>query len=163
MGDLEFWRSIKVKCNGAFELPIYDFLLVSNSNYMSNLHRSGVIATRKFFSCLLSLGPNFDPNPHPPPHHPSPTLTPGWFFSKLNGFPPWVRRKASTKNEVDQFNIFWDILLTDTQKTHTQTNGSKEPRAGFNKTFQAENVQSSATVWQEDPASTGRLIMNNPK
>ncbi len=47
MGDLEFdlSRSLKVKSNGAVRFPIYDFLLVSNSNYMSNSHRLGVIAT----------------------------------------------------------------------------------------------------------------------
>ncbi len=40
-------RSLKVKSNGAVGLPIYEFLLVSNSNYMymSNWHRLGVIAT----------------------------------------------------------------------------------------------------------------------
>ena len=57
MGDLEFdlSRSLKVKFNGAVRLPIYDFLLVSNNNYMSNSHHLGVIATRKIFSYLLSL------------------------------------------------------------------------------------------------------------
>ncbi len=77
LGDLEFdlSRSIKVKSKGAVRLSIYDFLLVSNSNYMSNSHRLGV---RKIFSYLLSLGPNFAP--------PRPTLTPGRLFSKSNGF-----------------------------------------------------------------------------
>ncbi len=47
MCDLEFdlSRSLKVKSNGAVGLPINDFLLVSNSNYMSNSHRLGVIAS----------------------------------------------------------------------------------------------------------------------
>ncbi len=36
-------RSLKVKCNGADGLPIYDFVLMSNSNYMSLYHRLGVI------------------------------------------------------------------------------------------------------------------------
>ncbi len=45
LSDLE--RSLKAKTNGAVGLPIYDFLLVSNSNYMSNSHRLGVIAARK--------------------------------------------------------------------------------------------------------------------
>ncbi len=67
----------KVKSNGAVGLT-YDFLLVSNSNYMSNSYRLGVIATRTFFSYLLSLVPNFGP--------PTPTLTPGRFFSKSNRF-----------------------------------------------------------------------------
>ncbi len=49
-----------------------------------------------------------------------PTHTPRPFFSKTNGFLPG---KASTKNEVDQFNIFLDILLTGAQ-TDTQ---SKKP------------------------------------
>ena len=82
IGELEvdFSRSTKVIGNGALGLPIYDFLLVSNSNYMSSSHHLGVIATRKIFSSLLSLGPNFDPL--------SPILTPGRFFSKSNGFLP---------------------------------------------------------------------------
>ena len=74
MGDLEFdlSRSLEVKFNAAVGLPIYDSLLVSNSNYMSNSHRLGVTAIRNFFfifSYLLSLGPNFDPS--------TPSLTPG--------------------------------------------------------------------------------------
>ncbi len=37
MSDLAFdlSRSLKVKATGAVVLPIYDFLLLSNSNYMS--------------------------------------------------------------------------------------------------------------------------------
>ena len=79
-GDLDFdlSRSLKVKSNGAPRLPIYDFLSVSNSNYMPNSHCLGVIATRKNFSYLLSLGPNFGP--------PKPTLTLKQFFSKSNRF-----------------------------------------------------------------------------
>ncbi len=76
---------------------------------MSKSHRLVVIATQKFFSYRLSLGPNFDP--------PKPTLTPCDFF-KIEWFPPWVAGKTFTKNEVDRSNIFGDILLTDTQ---TQT------------------------------------------
>ena len=80
MGGLEFdlSRSLKVKSNGEVGLPKYDFLLVSNSNYMSKARHLGVTATRKFFSYLLSLEPNFDP-PHPP-------LPWGDFFSKSIGF-----------------------------------------------------------------------------
>ncbi len=80
VSDLEFdlSRPLKVKSNGAVGLSIYDFLLVSNSNYMSKLRRLGVIATQKNFSYLLSLGPNFDPA----------TRTPGRFFSTSNGFLP---------------------------------------------------------------------------
>ncbi len=85
--------SLKVKSNGAVGLSIYDFLLVSNNKYMSNSHHLGVIAAWKFFSYVLSLGPNFDT--HPP--SPIPTLTPGYFFLfKIKGFPPWVREKAVT-------------------------------------------------------------------
>ena len=41
MNDLEFdlSRSLKVKYDGAVGLPIYDFLLVYNSNYMPISHR----------------------------------------------------------------------------------------------------------------------------
>ncbi len=63
--DFDFPRSLKVKSNGTVVLPIYDFLLLSNSKYVSNSHHLGVLATRKFFSYLLSLGPNFD-TLHPP-------------------------------------------------------------------------------------------------
>ena len=89
--------SLKVKSNGAIRLPIYDFLLVSNSNYMTNSHHLGVIATRKKVSYLLSLGPN------PPPPHP---LYFGAIIFQIEWFPPWVTGKASTKNELDWFNIF---------------------------------------------------------
>ncbi len=80
MSDLDFdlSRSLKVKSNGAGGLPIYDFLSVSNSKYMSNSQRLGVIATRKFFSYLLSSGPNFGP--------PKPTLALCQFLSKSNRF-----------------------------------------------------------------------------
>ena len=68
LGDLEFdlSMSLKVKSNGAVGLPIYDFLLASNCNYVCNSHHLGVAATRKFFSYLLSFGPNFDLPPNPP-------------------------------------------------------------------------------------------------
>ena len=57
MTNLEFdlSRSLNVKSDGAVRLDIYDFLLASNSNYMSNWHRLGVIATqKKMFSYVLS-------------------------------------------------------------------------------------------------------------
>ncbi len=58
MRDLEFdpLKSLKVKSNGAVGLTIYDFLLVPNSNYMSNSHHLGVIASRNF-SAISSLCP----------------------------------------------------------------------------------------------------------
>ena len=61
--DLEFdlSRSLKVKFNGAVGVSIYDFLLVSNSNYMSTSHRLTLIGTSTFFFYLLSLDPNFGP------------------------------------------------------------------------------------------------------
>ena len=81
-------------------LPVYEFRLVPNSNYMSISHHLGVVATEKV-SCVLSLRPKF--------WTPTATLTPGQFFFKTEWFPPWImwiRGKASTKNEVDRFNIF---------------------------------------------------------
>ncbi len=94
MSDLEsnLSRSLKVECNGAFGLPIYDFLLVSNSNYMSNSHCLAVIATQKVFSYFLSLGPNFDP--------PTPTLPRADFFSRLNGFLPGSEGKLPPKMKM---------------------------------------------------------------
>ena len=61
MGDLEFdlSRSLKVKYNGAVRPPIYDFLLVSNGNCMSNSHRLGVIATQKKFLQSLIIRAKF--------------------------------------------------------------------------------------------------------
>ncbi len=95
--DFDLSRSLKVKSSGAFRLAIYDFILVSNSNYMSVCHRLEVLDTQKLFSYLLSLGPNFEP--------PTPTLTPGGFFSKSNHFFPG-RRKAATKNKTNWLNTF---------------------------------------------------------
>ncbi len=93
-GDLEFdlSRSLKVKSNGAVGLSTYDSLLVSNSNYMSNSHRLGVIATQNF-SYLLSLGPNFDP--------PGPPLPQGDLF-QIESLHPWVQGKPPIENEVDR-------------------------------------------------------------
>ncbi len=82
---------------------------------MSKSRHLGVIvtATQKNFSYLLIhviIRAKFRP--------PTPTLAPGRFLSKSNGFLPWSEGgRAATKNEVDRFNIFLDILLTDTQ-TH---------------------------------------------
>ena len=50
------------------------------SNDMLIPHRIGVIAARKIFPYLLSLGLNFGP--------PTPTLTPADFFSKSDRFFP---------------------------------------------------------------------------
>ncbi len=54
LGDLEFdlSRSLKVKSNGAIGLSIYDFLLVSNSNYMSKSRCLGLIATHTKISLI---------------------------------------------------------------------------------------------------------------
>ncbi len=82
---------------------------------MSKTRRLGIIAARKLFSYLLSLGPNFDP-PHPP-------LPRGDFFQ--NRMVSSLRGKDSTKNEVDRFNILLDILVTVThtdRQTDRQTN-----------------------------------------
>ncbi len=43
--DFDLSRSLKVKCNGALRLSIYEFLLVSNSNHMSICQRLHDICT----------------------------------------------------------------------------------------------------------------------
>ncbi len=47
MSDLKFalLRSLKVRSNGAIGLPVCEFLLVLNSNYMSIFHRLLLIDT----------------------------------------------------------------------------------------------------------------------
>ena len=86
-----------------------------NSNYVSNSHRLGVIPTRKIFSYLLSLG-QIPTSPTTTSTDPTPTHPyPGAICFKIEWLPAWVRGKASTKTEVDRFNIFLDILLTDRQ------------------------------------------------
>ncbi len=60
LGDLEFdlSRSLKVNSNGAVGLPIYDFLLLSNSNYMyvyNSITPFRTYSQSKNFSYLLSL------------------------------------------------------------------------------------------------------------
>ncbi len=62
--------------NGGIGLPIYDFLLVPNSNRMSISHRLPVLHTLKFWPYRLSLG-----QPPPPPYH-------RHFFSKSIHFCP---------------------------------------------------------------------------
>ena len=68
--DLEFdlSRSLKVKSSGAVGLSIYDFLLITNSNYMSTSHslRDICIFIYIFFSQPLIIGPKVCP---PPSHH----------------------------------------------------------------------------------------------
>ncbi len=75
---------------------------------MSNSYRLGVIATRKSFSYLLSLGPNFDPSPQA-------HLYLWAIFLKIESLHPCVQGKPPVENEVDWSNTFW--LFTD---THTQ-------------------------------------------
>ena len=57
--------SFNVKYNGAFGRFMCGFLLVSNSNHMSNSHRLLVTVARNFFSYLLSLGQNFGASTSP--------------------------------------------------------------------------------------------------
>ena len=57
----------------------------------------------------------------------------------IEWFPPWVTQKASTKNEVNLFNIFLDILLTDSH-TDTQTQSKKHRHA--------KHGRGLITVWQ---------------
>ncbi len=67
MSDLEFdlSLSLKVKSNDAAGLPIYDFLLVLNSNDMSISHHLEVITTLK--KTILPLVAKFRPtHTHPP-------------------------------------------------------------------------------------------------
>ncbi len=47
-------RSFKVKSSSMAEFAIYEFLLVSNSNYMSISHQLGDICTRKFSLHMIS-------------------------------------------------------------------------------------------------------------
>ncbi len=69
MGDPDFdlSRSLKIKSNGAVGLPIYDFLLVSNSNHMSISRRLRDITSWKFSPYLLSTAKLCPP---PPKAHP---------------------------------------------------------------------------------------------
>ncbi len=81
LSDLEFDHSssLKVKSNGAVGLPIYEFLLMSNS--MSISHRLGDICTWTFSLYLLSLGQNLAALGPPLPRA-------DFFFSKSNHFIP---------------------------------------------------------------------------
>ncbi len=118
--DFDLSRSLKVSPNGAAGLPIYDFLLVSNSNLMSlSPFRSPSYLKKNF------LSRNIMAKFRPQPTH----LYPGAiFFFKIEWFPPWVRGKPSTKNEVDHFNIFRVILHTN---RHTQIQSKKPHHASM--------------------------------
>ncbi len=76
LGDLEFDlpSSLQVKSNGVIGLPIYEFLLMYNSNHMSISHRSGDNALEKFFPLISYHRAKIMPPP------PRPTPTPGRFF-----------------------------------------------------------------------------------
>ena len=97
-------------------------LLVANSNYMSVSHRSAVIATGIIFvlGYLITRLKMRTARTHTSPG-------PGTiFFFNIEWLPPWVTGNPSTKNEVDRFNIVWDILLTDIQtKTHKVRDSNK--------------------------------------
>ncbi len=58
--DFDLSRSLKVKSDGALGPPIYNFPVVLKSKHMCTSYHLGVIATKKNFSYLLSLRPNFD-------------------------------------------------------------------------------------------------------
>ncbi len=104
--DFELSRPTRVKSNGAVGLPIYDFLLMSNSNDMPISHRLAVIAIWKFSSYLLSLVQTFgQPLTHPYPHV---FFLFFFFLAKIEcpPSPPRLRGKASTQNKVDRFETF---------------------------------------------------------
>ncbi len=84
--------SLKVKSNGSVGLLMYDFLLVSDNNYMSICNR---LATRTIFSYLLTLEPNFG-SPHPPLP----------FISKSNGFIPGSDGSPPPKMKLIGSNLF---------------------------------------------------------
>ncbi len=123
--DFDLSRSFKVKSNGAVGLLIYDFLLVSSSNYASNSHRLEVIASRKIkiFSYLLSLGPNFDPP------HPHPSLPPGEFSQN---------RVTSSLGPREAFHEKWRwsvqyfLRYVVNRDTQTDRHTHKAILAGFN-------------------------------
>ncbi len=71
LSDLDYYlsRSLKVKSDSEVGLLIFDFLSVSNSNYISISYPLAVIAVQKFFSFVSPLDQNSDP-----PHTPLPRL-----------------------------------------------------------------------------------------
>ncbi len=80
--------SPKGKPNGAVGLPIYDFLLLSNSNDESISHRLAVMGILIFFISLI-ITPRFrTPHTH---------SCPGANFLKIESLHPWVRGKPSAK------------------------------------------------------------------
>ncbi len=103
-----------------------NIMVPSNSNHMSISHRSAVIGTPKCFTCLLLLGWNFGP--------PTLTLTQGQFFSQNLITSSLSQREASTKNEADFLNTFWDILHTHTHTDAHECHNKSRPAqlAGFN-------------------------------
>ncbi len=56
--DLDLSWSLKIKSSGIVELPVYEFLLVSNNNHMSTSHH---LALTGILLGLFSLGQNFRP------------------------------------------------------------------------------------------------------
>ncbi len=132
------WRSLKVKSNNAVGLPmdVYDFLLVSSSSHVSISHPIAVTSTLKFFFPSL-IRPNFlTPHTH---LYPRPI-----FFLKIEWYPPWTGRMASTKHEVDQLNIF-EIFWTWTHRHKFMQNKKPSPA----KLAQRYNVRNFTITWKQ--------------
>ena len=105
--------SLKVDFIGAVGLPIYNFQLMSNSNYMSI---SKSLAAFSTWNCVpMSF---IRPQIRTPHTHPYP----GASFVKIEWFYPCVTGKVSTKNEVDWFNTFWKYFANGHRDTQIHTN-----------------------------------------
>ncbi len=62
--EFDILMPLKIKSNGAVELPFCNFLLVSSSNHVSIFHRLAVMAPQTIFSLISSLAQNFRPLIH---------------------------------------------------------------------------------------------------
>ncbi len=119
--DLEFdlSRSLKVKSNGAFRRPIYDFLLVSNSNYLSSFRSYN---HSKYFLLSLIIRPKF--------WTAKLTLTPSQFFSKPNPFFPGSKGRLPSKMK----SIGWMLGIFGNRRTYAHGRTHEviaETSAGF--------------------------------
>ena len=123
LSGLEFDLSVslKVRSNGAIGFPIYDFLLVYNSNHMSIPHHLAVITSpKKNVYLLIIIRPKF--------WTPTPTLTKGQFSQKLNHFILGSEGRSPPKMKLIFQNAFWDILTDG----HTNTQEHNKPMVAFN-------------------------------
>ncbi len=126
--EFDLSSSLMVKCKGAIGLPLDGFLLFfyGNKAWLGSFERYK--ASKFEWPWIWPF-----------------KVTQGQMqWCKFEWFPPWVRGKTSTKNEVAWFNIVWDILSTD---THTDRQTPPPPHTHRQTQSKSVQLMREANLW----------------